>query len=158
MSGDSGVSSGGSAGVRGDSEGSAGRSGNSGVLSMVYGCYGSAVSDLTLLLRKEFMEVRDGLDPFVEIFEVEFFVWRVQVVAVETEAHEDDLYPQLFFEQRADRDAAAAADGDRGFVERRFDGFGGGLVGFAVDGGHVRFTAVVLFRFDGDAFGGDAAE
>ena len=110
------------------------------------------------IFGKELMEVGNGLDALVEVDEVELFVGGMEVVAVQPEAHEDDLDAELLFEEGADGDAAAAADGDGGFVEDRFDSLCRRPVGLAVDGGHIGLAAVVFFCLDGDASGGDLFE
>jgi len=76
-----------------------------------------------LLFREILMEPGDGLDALVEVDEAELLVGGMEVVAVEPEAHEDDLDAQFFFEEGADGDAAAAADGDGRLMEDGFDGF-----------------------------------
>jgi hypothetical protein len=44
-----------------------------------------------LFFRKELMKVRDRLDAPVKIQEVELLIGGMEVVAVQAEAHEDDL-------------------------------------------------------------------
>jgi hypothetical protein len=43
------------------------------------------------------MKVRDGLDSFEVVFDIVFFVGAVQVVAVQSKSHKDDLDAQFFF-------------------------------------------------------------
>src|SRR5579871_5140881 len=100
---------------------------------------------LLSLFGEEFVEVGDRFDALVEVDEAVLFVGAVEVVAVESEAHEDDLDAELFFEEGADRDAAAAAYRDGGFVGGGFDGPGRCLVGLAIYRCHIGFAAVMLF-------------
>ena len=37
------------------------------------------------------VEIRDGFNAFIEIFEVKFFIRAVQVIAIEPKAHEYDF-------------------------------------------------------------------
>src|SRR5580692_8144828 len=101
------------------------------------------------------MKIRDRLDPLIEIRQVEFFIWRMEIVAIQPESHKDDLDPQLLFKQRTDRDAAAAADGDGRLPESGLDRLSRRLIGLAVDRRHIGLTAVMLLRFYRHAFRGD---
>src|SRR3954469_14394308 len=49
-------------------------------------------------LFKKFMEVGDGLNPLVIIGNIILFVWRVQIIAVQTKSHKNDLYSKFFFQ------------------------------------------------------------
>src|SRR5580693_8113781 len=104
------------------------------------------------------MKVRYRLDPLIKVREVEFLIRRVEVIAVQPKTHKDDFYPQLAFEDAADGDAAAAAEGDGRLVEGGLDGAGCRLVGLAVDGGHIGLAAMMLLGLDGDAGGSDFYE
>ena len=33
-------------------------------------------------LRKKFVEIRNGFDAFIKIYQIKFFVWRMKVIAV----------------------------------------------------------------------------
>lgn len=44
------------------------------------------------------VKVWNGLDPLKIILDVIFFIRAVQVIAVQTKPHKDDLYSELFFE------------------------------------------------------------
>src|ERR1700735_5225005 len=82
----------------------------------------------------------------------------MQIIAIQPESHKDDLYPQFLFKQRADRDAAATTHGYRGFPKSSLDSHRRRLISFAVDRRHIGLAAMMLLRFDRDAFGGDSAE
>ena len=97
------------------------------------------------------MKVGDRFDAFVEVRQTELLVGGMEVVAVEAETHEHDLYSQVLFEQGTDGNAAAAADGDRGLMEGSFDGLRRGPVRFAVNGCHIGLAAVMLFGPHGNA-------
>src|SRR5258708_18487290 len=96
-------------------------------------------------LREILMEIRDGLDAFVKIHQVEFFIGGVKVIAIQPKSHKYDLDAQLFFEEVTEGDAAATADGDGGFVEDSFDGFGRRLIGPGIDMRLITFAAMMLF-------------
>jgi hypothetical protein len=63
------------------------------------------------------MEIRNGLNAFVKIKEIEFFIRAMQVIAVESKTHEYDLQSQFLFKQGTDRNTAAAAYRDRVFAK-----------------------------------------
>lgn len=99
------------------------------------------------------MKIRDGFDALVEALQAVFFIGGMEVVAVEAESQKYHLNAQLFFEEMADGNAAAAAHRDGGFAKGCLDGFCRRLVGFGVDGSHIRFATEMFFCFYHNAFG-----
>src|SRR5258708_10574807 len=84
-------------------------------------------------LREILMEIRDGLDAFVKIHQVEFFIGGVQVIAIQPKSHKYDLDAQLFFVEVRIGDAAATADGNWSSVDYGFEVFAPRLVGPGID-------------------------
>ena len=50
-----------------------------------------------LHIGEELMKVRDGFNALVIVLNIVFFVWRMQVVAVQPKAHKNDLDTQFSF-------------------------------------------------------------
>src|SRR5690554_6138929 len=89
------------------------------------------------------MEQRNGFDPFQVISDVEFLVWRMQVVAIEAKAHQHGFNTELSLEKSYNRNASAAACWNRRFPERLLNRLRCCLVGGAIGRCHHRLTTVV---------------
>src|SRR5205814_5072020 len=103
-----------------------------------------------LTFCKKFMEIGNRFYSSVVIFNIIFFIWGMEIVAVQAKAHKNNFYSQLLFKNRANRNASTTTNRDRVFLKNFFYGFSGSLVAFAVDWCHVGFTAVMFKCFYGN--------
>src|SRR5262245_18569167 len=95
------------------------------------------------------MEVWNGFNSLVVISDVVFFIWRMQVITVQPEAHKNNVYPEFFFHDRTNRNASASANRNRRFTKSFLHGFCGGLVTLAIKRGEICFPTMVFECLDG---------
>src|SRR3954468_1657120 len=68
----------------------------------------------------------------------------MQVVVVQSKAHEDDLYAEFFFQYRTDRNTSTSTNRYRYLSKSGLDRLGCCLVTLAVNRGHIGFAAMVF--------------
>src|SRR4051812_11196629 len=90
------------------------------------------------------MKIGYRLDAFIVILEVEFFIRGVEVVIIQSEAHEYDLDTEFLFQDRTDGNAASSAHRNGHPAKSGLDGFGCRLVPFAVDRCHIGLATMML--------------
>src|SRR5438045_1688745 len=59
-----------------------------------------------LTFCKKFMEIGNRFYSSVVIFNIIFFIWGMEIVAVQAKAHKNNFYSQLLFKNRANRNAS----------------------------------------------------
>src|SRR6478609_11307834 len=77
----------------------------------------------SLAFSKKFMEERNGFDAFVVIENIVLFVWRVDVIVIQTKAKQYGFQSQYAFKQSNNRNGTATACRDRVFTKSSFDSF-----------------------------------
>ena len=99
------------------------------------------------------MKIWYRLDALIEIRHIILFIRRMQVIAVQSKTHKNDLYSQHFFKKGTNGNTAPTPHRDWIFPKGSLDGLGGGLIGLAADGGHIGLSAMMLFCLDSNAGG-----
>lgn len=104
------------------------------------------------------MEIGDGFYSLEIILNVEFFVGRMKVIAVQAKPHEYNFNTQLLFQDGTDGNAAAPPHRDRLFAKGGFNGPACCQVSRTAYGGQVRFPPVVFEGFHRDTGWSDGSE
>ena len=99
--------------------------------------------DQTLHLCKIFMEIRNGFNSFIIIIKIEFFIWTMKVITVQSKTHKYDFYSQFFFKQRTNWNTASTTNRNRIFSKSIFYSSCRCFICFTVDWRHVRFTTMM---------------
>src|SRR4029078_12024832 len=99
------------------------------------------------------MEIWDCFYSAVIVFNIIFFIRRVQIIIIQSKPHKNYLNSEFSFKYGANWDAASATNRDWSFAKRFFHCFGSGLLPHANEGSYVGFAAMMFKRCYGNSRG-----
>src|SRR4051812_14156108 len=92
---------------------------------------------------KVLMKIRDCFDTLIEVSQTVLFIGRMQVIAIQTKAHQDGFKSEFFLKQRYDRNTSTSTHRDGRFTKGSIDGFAGSFESYVVDRCNIR-TATMM--------------
>src|ERR1041385_6097455 len=94
------------------------------------------------------MEIRDRFNSFIIIFQIEFLIWTMEIVAVQSKTHENDLYSKLLLKQRTNWKTTTTTNSDWLFSKCISYSSSCCIVCFAIDRRHIGFPTVMCSCFN----------